>query len=62
MTQREISQRSEKLQALIEGLSKSQDVLKEKKSQNDYYMKLKGIYITKTGESFRHFYNEIFIF
>lgn len=60
MTQREISQRSEKLQALIEGLSKSQDVLKEKKSQNDYYMKLKGIYITKTGESFRHFYNEIF--
>lgn len=60
MTQKEVSERSEKLRILIEQLSKSQDVLKNKKSQNDYYMKVKGIYITKTGENFRHFYNEIF--
>lgn len=60
MTQSEIGQRSEKLRVLIDELSKSQDVLKEKKSRNDYYMKLKGIYTTRTGENFRHFYNEIF--
>ena len=60
MTQKEIGERGEKLRALINDLSKAQDVFKDKGSQNSYFMKIKAIYVTKNGETFRHFYNEIF--
>ena len=60
MDKKEREERSKRLVALIEELSKSQEIFSNKKVLNDYYTKLGGIYKTKTGDYFRHFYNDIF--
>lgn len=60
MTAKDRESRSDKLSALIKDLAKSQEVLSGNKRLNDYYTKLRGIYLTKTTENFKHLRNDIF--
>lgn len=57
---RDNQQRINKLNAILEELAGDQQIFKNQQKYNDYYMKLKGIYVIKENEYWRHSYNEIF--
>lgn len=48
------------LQQLLIDLSKSQDVLKDKKNRREFYLRLEDIYYNPDAENYRHFYSDIF--
>lgn len=48
------------LQQLLIDLSKSQDVLKDKKNRREFYLRLEDIYYNQDAENYRHFYSDIF--
>ena len=48
------------LRCCLIDLSKSQELLKDKKQKSEYFLKLESIYWNPDGDNFRHFYSDIF--
>ena len=53
-------EKRDSLRQLLMDLSKSQDVLKDRKDRRDYYLRLEAIYYTTDSDNYRHFYSDIF--
>lgn len=47
------------LRCCLIDLSKSQELLKDKKQKSEYFLKLESIYWNPDGDNFRHFYSDI---
>ena len=60
MTEDERQLRNDKLNKVINELAESQGIFSDKKKYNDYYMKLRSIYIIPGSANFVHSHNEIF--
>lgn len=56
----EEQQKRNDLQDVLRDLSKSQEVLKDRKVRRDFYIRLEGIYYNTDMDNFRHFYSDIF--
>ena len=53
-------EKRDSLRQLLMDLSKSQDVLKDRKDRRDYYLILEAIYYNTDSDNYRHFYSDIF--
>lgn len=53
-------EKRDSLRQLLMDLSKSQDVLKDRKDRRDYYLRLEAIYYNTDSDNYRHFYSDIF--
>ena len=53
-------EKRDSLRKLLMDLSKSQDVLKDRKDRRDYYLRLEAIYYNTDSDNYRHFYSDIF--
>ena len=53
-------EKRDSLRQLLMDLSKSQDVLKDRKDRRDYYLRLEAIYYNTYSDNYRHFYSDIF--
>ena len=53
-------EKRDSLRQLLMDLSKSQDVLKDRKDRRDYYIRLEAIYYNTDSDNYRHFYSDIF--
>lgn len=60
MTEKERQIRNDKLNKIINELAESQGIFSDRKKFNDYYMKLRSIYIVSGSANFAHSHNEIF--
>ena len=53
-------EKRDSLRQLLMDLSKSPDVLKDRKDRRDYYLRLEAIYYNTDSDNYRHFYSDIF--
>lgn len=53
-------EKRDSLRQLLMDLSKSQDVLKDRKDRREYYLRLEAIYYNTESDNYRHFYSDIF--
>lgn len=60
MTENERQSRNDKLNKIINELAESQRIFSDKKKYNDYYTKLRSVYIIPGSANFVHSHNEIF--
>lgn len=54
------AEKREALRKVLLDLSKSQDILKDRKSRSDFFLRLESIYYNNSSDNFRHFYSDIF--
>lgn len=60
MTNEERHVRNDKLNKVINELAESQEIFSNKKKYNDFYTKLRGIYLVGNSANFMHSHNELF--
>lgn len=60
MTILDEEERRDLLNEILKELSKSQNVLRERKDRIDFFIRLESVYYNCRGDNFRHFYSDIF--